>query len=292
MLKVIQIIANKWWEIEPLVSVFRHATKQTSHSAAPNVYIIHKAENAEVARLVMNYGDFEIRFWCISDLIADESQRSVTKVKAEVLEKQFDFETAVAVIAFGTAATPNDSVRNGDVVIGSKTFVCSSASETSNGANHFTHPLINSLLQSKIQLDTLRSDNLNKSQISMRLLSPPVNASSSPCLWVGDEYAGVSVLNVDKSSDYSISDRFAYKRFESCNSDRLSCGSIETTHGLIRLLFGERFIFVSGIVNRMGCFPEEVLPHPYSQNFVAVHNASVALAWTLPEIIRGIDSSL
>lgn len=50
-------------------------------------------------------------------------------------------------------------------------------------------------------------------------------------------------------------------------------GSIETTRGLIRLMAGEAFIFVSGITDRFGHFNQDLGPRTAAQNFLAVHNA-------------------
>ena len=63
-------------------------------------------------------------------------------------------------------------------------------------------------------------------------------------------------------------------------------GSVETTHGVIRLCVpSEQFLFVSGIPNRMGYFNMETAPRGYAQNYAASHNAAVALAWMIPTLM-------
>ena len=48
------------------------------------------------------------------------------------------------------------------------------------------------------------------------------------------------------------------------------------------------FLYVSGFANAVGKFMEEVTPNEYGQNFVAAHNAAVALAWILPELVQSL----
>ncbi|HYS80748.1 MAG TPA: hypothetical protein VEM76_08565, partial [Anaeromyxobacteraceae bacterium] len=63
-------------------------------------------------------------------------------------------------------------------------------------------------------------------------------------------------------------------------------GSIETTHGLIRLQFRDKpFLFVSGITDSLGAFDHEVGTRPYAQNFVPAHNAGVVVAYLVPELL-------
>jgi hypothetical protein len=61
---------------------------------------------------------------------------------------------------------------------------------------------------------------------------------------------------------------------------------METTHGIIRELSDPApFLFVSGITDTVPYFDMQVTPRLYPQNFVAAHNAGVALAWLLPEAV-------
>ena len=63
-------------------------------------------------------------------------------------------------------------------------------------------------------------------------------------------------------------------------------GSMETTHGMIRMVADVPFIYVSGFANAVGKYPEEVTPNEYAQNFVAAHNAAIGLVWLLPEVAQ------
>jgi hypothetical protein len=93
----------------------------------------------------------------------------------------------------------------------------------------------------------------------------------------------IGVVNVTNSDDYKWTDRQALNVFADSHADG-SAESLETTHGVIRLCLGMPFLYVSGIANSVGQFQNHVGANPYSQNFVAAHNASIATAWLLPDL--------
>ena len=79
------------------------------------------------------------------------------------------------------------------------------------------------------------------------------------------------------------SDAATVKAFKDASMGLLP-GSLETTHALMRALLGDRFMFISEIVDRYGHFEDDVGEIPYAQNLVGAHNAGIALAWMLPAI--------
>jgi hypothetical protein len=72
------------------------------------------------------------------------------------------------------------------------------------------------------------------------------------------------------------------------HDDPVAATSLETTHGLIRVTCDALFLFVSGIVNRVGFAGTEMVPRKYAQNFVGAHNARVVLA----RLLAGFDQTL
>jgi hypothetical protein len=50
---------------------------------------------------------------------------------------------------------------------------------------------------------------------------------------------------------------------------------VETTHGVIRSCTEAPFAFLSGIVDRVGHFEDDVQPLVDAQNFVGAHNAGI-----------------
>jgi hypothetical protein len=96
-------------------------------------------------------------------------------------------------------------------------------------------------------------------------------------------YAAIGDVNVTNYDDYAWADPAALKAFKR-HDDTDPVGSLETTHGLIRLQSEAPFLFISGITNRVGYFNMEVAPRAYAQNFVCAHNAGVVATWLLPRL--------
>jgi hypothetical protein len=46
------------------------------------------------------------------------------------------------------------------------------------------------------------------------------------------------------------------------------------------------FIFVSGLTDRLGYFDQDLGPRTVAQNFLAAHNAGIAVVWTLAQILK------
>jgi hypothetical protein len=61
-------------------------------------------------------------------------------------------------------------------------------------------------------------------------------------------------------------------------------GSVDTTLGLIRVYSTGPFMFVAGIVNRLGKASTELLPRKYAQDHIGAHNAGVVVADMLSRI--------
>jgi hypothetical protein len=99
----------------------------------------------------------------------------------------------------------------------------------------------------------------------------------------------LGTVNVTNYDEYVWADLETVAAFEAANT-RGALGSVETTHGLIRLAAEDalkakpRFAFVSGICDRVGYFNAEVNPREYAQNFAASHNMGVVVAWMLSKI--------
>ena len=98
-------------------------------------------------------------------------------------------------------------------------------------------------------------------------------------------YVSLSNVNVTNYSDYAWADPEALRAL-GCAEPKQSVGSVETTHGVIRLVVpSQQFLFFSGIANRLGYFNSETALRSYAQNFVASHNAAVVLAWAMPALM-------
>jgi hypothetical protein len=225
--------------------------------------------------------------WCIKDMMDPAKSSSSSEEKARVLP----FVAAGCprpnlVVAFGTATFPDQHSYNGCTTIGSSIFVHDPHASLPNPASRWTDPEFGKLLDCSRQPvnDKVFAalDRQFRPQIEARLLPAPVNAAAPASLILAAGYVALSNVNITDFSEYAWADPEGLRACAEA-APRQSVGSVETTHGVIRLMVpSEQFLFVSGIANRAGYFNMEVAPRSYAQNFVAGHNAAVALAWMLP----------
>ncbi len=284
------ILANKWWEVVPLVSVLQHAREiKPEFSGSPYAFEIieHKLpkETDGNARLKFLVNDGLIEVWCIEDLIHNgkDTSSSIEKLQALLRFKENNFDQESLVIAFGTAAAPKNAF-SGNVIVGSKVFIFdghekNSESELSEISDRFGQ-IINSEMDGLFQNQFL-SDNFVEAE--KRFLRTLNNPSPAPRIFADSSYVSVGVVNVSNNQDYHEIDQQALKQFANVSNGHHAL-SIETTHGLIRVCLDNPFLYLSGIVNEVGAFAEEVKTKKYAQNYAASHNAAVCLAWMLPVI--------
>jgi hypothetical protein len=109
-----------------------------------------------------------------------------------------------------------------------------------------------------------------------------LSAARKPAAELGLQISGTAVavgsINIAPHSDYAAIDRASIKLAEQAGAKLVT--SVETTHGVIRAQAEAPFLFVSGIANRVGHFPDEN-NGGYAQNFAAAHNAAIAVTFLL-----------
>jgi hypothetical protein len=294
--KRILIFANKTWEVEPLVAVFRSAEARPPSfpeaDVLPQVTIPLNdgASKTVKARLAYKSASAVAEVWCIKDLMDPKKSSSSSEEKARVLPYVTANGSSPALtVAFGTAATPDQRSFNGSVVVGSNVFVYNPWKNNENPDSRWTHPDIGKLKDSSRQAINAALfgllDRDQRASIESRFLSVPVNPGAPSGLILSPAYVALSDVNVTNYNDYAWADPEALRAIGSAEP-RQSVGSMETTHGVIRLVVpSPQFIFVSGIANRLGYFNSETALRSYAQNFVASHNAGVALAWAMPVLM-------
>jgi hypothetical protein len=294
MTKLIQVFANKNWEADPLVAVLKNTRaspeKFTFVKEPPslNIPLLNGAPRVCNARLAIEFDKAIVEVWCIQDLMDPAAHPSSSQEKARVLSILEDRLDNVRpdpslVIAFGTAAFPDDRSHNGSVAIGSTAFV--HYTEDPHGRSKWQHPELEKLLPGRSPAGIMEKVALELwPQIESRFVIPPLNPASCAKLILIKDQVALGSVNVTDDKEYAKVDPEAINSLRAAGAKQ-AIGSVETTHGLIRLVIpSEQFLFVSGIANRLGMFETEVKPSIYAQNFVAAHNAGVALAWMLPTL--------
>ena len=293
------IVVNKSWEAEPLVAVLRSTNVRPAdfphEVAAPSVEIPgsdgrkHKIS----ARAAYLAGEAAVEVWCIKDLMDPAKSASSSEEKARVLPM-----IAAAgpppdlVVAVGTASLPDARSFNGSVAVGSSCFLFD-PNASPNPDSRWSDNRIGHLIDEDDRTSTNGLmgwlDRDARPDIEMRFLPPPLLPATPPILIVSTTSVAVSDVNVTNPDNYVWADTAALASFSAVAPKR-TVGSVETTHGVIRLCIpSPHFLFVSGIANRLGYFNSELSPRFYAQNFAASHNAGVTVAWLLPRIMARID---
>jgi hypothetical protein len=292
MAKRILIFANKTWETDPLVAVLTNARATPPDlpplAAAPTVTVpLNKGGSKKVsARLAFRTAAAVTELWCVQDLMDPAKSSASSEEKARVLPYVAKNGAAPdLVIAFGTASYPDATSYNGSAVIGTNAFVYNAYPKTPNPNSNWKNPNFGKLITS--DLKTL-SPILSKLDMDVRIpvesrfIATPLNPAKPPVLMVASNHIALSDVNVTNPADYVWADPAALAAAQKA-APQEPVGSMETTHGVIRLSVpSDQFLFVSAIANRLGFFNAEVAPRSYAQNFVPAHNAGIALAWLLP----------
>ncbi|THJ17143.1 MAG: hypothetical protein CAF45_016675 [Nitrospira sp. CG24E] len=317
--KRVLVIANKSWEATALMNVLLEPKGcpsefpwpiKLSHPLPPR----HDWQSPQ-PRGVFNFQGnvqnkpYEVRVevWCIQDAMDPSVSPSSTKEKVRVLPKIFSgMETGVPtsnrpdlVIALGTACFPGAKSYNGCVFIGTNVFIHDPYKSNTTHSEYWhsdnTNRLINPPPGSMDFFNPRNTffDDVLRSQVETRLLSPPMKPATKPILLADNNYTAVGVANITNYDDYAWADLEALEAFKKANrghQKKRPVGSLETTHGVIRLQSEAPFLFISGITDRLGQFSMDVGTRPYAQNFVCAHNTGIVTAWLLPRIVSFLNT--
>lgn len=305
--KKILVIADKNWEADPLVAVLTNPKLRpksaldiwapgraglfTTPASAP------RPQGGPTRRIGIDLStaggkiEASVEVYCVEDWMGP---RRGTKAKIKhalpgILKAagaKPDF-----VVAFGTASFPDTTSYNGCVVAGTNAYLFNPYRHPPTGVAHDTSHdwdsrakvghLLTSAAGAKF-LGALKTDTTVLQFVSL-LMSPVPCNPAEPAVIAAANYIALGDINITNYDDFAWADAAA---FEQCRKDNPShpVGSVETTHGLIRLMTDAPFLFLSGITNRLGYFDQEQATNSISQNNIAAHNAGLVLAWLLPQI--------
>jgi len=312
------IIANTTFETAGLMEILQ--SKDSRPKNLPDTDLLSDKDKSlgMKARYVASRVTIEV-----FGLLEDSQNRAsrLSKNKMPKLRKILSRLPAPAlVIAFGTAAFPDDTPRHGSVYGGSSVFIHSKEVDDDVLADqlkslHVEYDqvvpspggarFIRSLLtldwgRLRVFLDTVsRGDSPSEEDarlfvdhdLTSRLTPlklPPFNDKAEMKMFLESQAVGGSSVNVDKDADYQVVDAALDKAYKD-RREPSQMVSVETTHGLIRALCPREsaFIFISGITNRILRFTEESLKVGEEKQGKAVsQNAGRAVAFILEMILE------
>lgn len=274
------IVANKWWEADPLV-----ATLSSAKTCPPALAFVHEDEGTGL-RGYFQGARGRVEVWCVQELMGAAVSGSSTAEKAHVLPPLLSSDDIALVVAFGTAATPGETSRNGCVVVGTNVFLHDA--KVGDSSSHWPIPRPDAVIASVLSKGSFANITGSpdaSTRVATLALTPP-NNPAKPTLSTDFDYVALADVNVTDYHNYKVADQKVVDAYAASGATQ-PVGSLETTHGVIRECTPNPvpFMFVSGITDRVGFFDDEVGKAPYQQNFVAAHNAGVAVAAMMPAIM-------
>ncbi|MCF6407318.1 hypothetical protein L3C95_30770 [Chitinophaga filiformis] len=297
-MKRIVLIGNKSWEVEPILNALLNVRMRPQELKDPTLlnYPWTFAQGTAKPRAVWDsYEQITIELWCVQDIMDPKWNPSSSQGKHESLPKilQYRPEKPDLVVALGTAALGlNGGNNNGCVVFGSNIFIHNYHPNGENPQSQWDDPAdFEKVLNSAVNANIFnRLDDATIKLIEQRLLKPYLNPSDNIGVMSDKDYIGVSVVNITNYADYEYSDESGLKALAD-TGNKLPVGSVETTHGVIRLMCDAPFLFISGITDRVGYFADDVDGtdgngniKTEAQNFTAAFNIGVCLSHLIPKM--------
>jgi hypothetical protein len=295
-MKKIFFIVNKNWEVEPFLDalinntfrppgiLLKGATPAIINSPADGSDFRQNTFRANfVYKNSIGVDELDICVWCIQDLMSPTpvSSSSSEDKFVTALPKIFAFGNPDMVIAVGTAGFIGETSYNGSVVSGAEFFVHDAKPPVTS--SHFTHPDLEKLLPGNVHKDLFHPvkgifTSEFKYHSEAKMLSTPNHPSQRPLCIAGHNYTALSFVNITDYKDYAWADHEGIEAYNS-HGFKSPIGSVETTHGLIKLATPKPIFFLSGITDRIGHFNMEVTP---LQNYVAAFNCGIVAGQIIP----------
>jgi hypothetical protein len=279
------IVANKIFEADPLVEFLTSPPPALGKAFGKPGFVRASGSEPRWRRGRMASGTKACEIVCIQDAIPQD-QPSSSKAKADKLPDMLAGDDVAIVIAFGTATAyskepgGNDVSSNGCVVVGTSVFVHDPRSK--NSKSDWKPPQPDTIVTSSLgvsDFDKLFAS--DTSAIQPLLVAPPRNPACPRTLTAAHDAVAVSAINITSYTDYFWSDLDTVAAYFRDDIKR-TIGSLETTHGVIRLCTDKPFAFVSGIVDRFGHFSDDV---DDLQNFAGAHNAAAAIGYFIVRLL-------
>lgn len=303
MARRVLLVANKWWECDPLLNVLINDNARPASVLGwpdplnyplprPNQQHLPPENPKPKPRALFHLNLIDVEVWCISDLLEhlpdDNNHQSSSEQKMRYMPRIFKGAPPDFVIGFGTAAFPNTVSQNGSVVVGTRAFLHNghlpaAPNPNSNWQRGPFDQILNSRVEERFFNELTVIETSPTPSVLGRFLVPPLNPAANGMLLARYDYVALSEINVTNYAEYTQKDHETVQSFSAKNNISLAA-SLETTHGLIRVCSDAPFIFISGITDRVGFFDTEVNPRSYAQNTVAAHNAAIVAAWLLPRL--------
>jgi hypothetical protein len=289
-MKKIAIVVNKNWEAEPMLAAMCSGPFRAAGLPFPSPLLSLKDglyrvdpkrpinDDANV-RAIFILPQLTCKVWCIQDFMDSSKNSSSSEEKARFLPALLQEEAPDLIVAVGTAGYLAENAIAGCVVAGTRFFVHDG--HPGNPLSNYQNPLFDSLLPLNCnpKIFGLFSP-ASKLVTESKFLKPPNNPAIRPALLASPYYTALSSVNVTDYGEYAWVDGETVSKFRNIEK-KLPIGSLETTHGVIRLCSDYPAMFISAITDSEGNFDIEVTA---GQNYTAAFNAGIMLGQLLMDV--------
>ncbi|WP_292941380.1 hypothetical protein [Mucilaginibacter sp. 44-25] len=250
------------------------------------------ASGTVAPRAIWNFGtDATVELWCVQDVVDPKWNSSSSQGKHEDLKQILAFSSLQPslIIALGTAGYGTADNHIGCVVIGTNVFIHNFHPDHTNPLSDWDEPAVfGKLLPSALPASFFDLFNGIKTAIETGFLKPFLNPAPTIELLADTVNTALSVVNVTNYQEYDQSDKAGMDAVTGI-SPAPPVVSVETTHGIIRLLADCPFVFMSGITDRFLHFKDDVNGKDAqgnvkteAQNYTAAFNIGVVVGNLLP----------
>jgi hypothetical protein len=297
----ITLIANKNWEVEPIINALLNAQIRDTSITHPDILHYPWTFKQGETKPRVKWNDLmgaTVELWCIQDIMAPGANPSSSQAKHEALPKILEHSTRAPdlVVALGTASSGTTENINGCVVLGTNVFIHNYHPHGSNPVSVWDDPIhFEKLLTSSIPpvfFDAFLVSNFQNAHKS--LLRPFLNSSEKIQTVINHNFVALGSVNVTNYAEYNLCDPATMVAYVNAGNS-LPVGSVETTHGVIRLMCEAPFFFMSGIVDRFTHFNVDVNGVDFqgnvkttAQDFTGAFNIGVVLGNLLPAMIKSV----
>jgi hypothetical protein len=291
------VIVNKWFECDPVLAALLNPLAASLPSfpwpsLAPRQPVPGPTSPAPplLPRAIFPFKSMQAEVWCIGDLLmqADLKHQSSSLTKLRLLPQIEAYgKVPDLVISVSTASSVSaDESSNGCVVVGSNAFLHDGyAGLPPNPDSNWQDPRFDSILRSSFPQPAFTELFAGVPTSVEGTFAPVRNLSAEPLRLLADyENTALATVNVTDPTQYNRADPTTVEAFQALADPTAIAGSVDTSHAIVRAVLGDRFLFLSPIVNRLTHSSDDCFANQFPQENAACSNAGGALKWLLSAI--------
>jgi hypothetical protein len=288
------VVINKWFECEPVLATLLNPLAANLASfpwplLAPRQPIPGPTSPAPCAqpRAIFSFKSMQAEVWCTGDLLmqVDAQHQSSSATKVQLLPQIEAYgKSPDLVISISTASSVSpDESSNGCVVVGTNAFLSDgNAGLPANPVSNWQDPRFGTILNSSFPEEVF-AELFQAVPAGVEGTFAPVRTLSAQPLRLLADYnnTALATVNVTDPSQYNRADPATVAAFHALADAKALPGSVDTTHAVVRAVLGDRFLFLSPIVNRLTHSGDDCFANQFPQESAACSNAGVTLKWLL-----------